>query len=103
MQIFVGNLSSRIREEELGNLFGKFGQVRQIKLIKDNYTGESKGYAFIEMYEERDANHAIKVLNSKMVDGKKITVKFAKPKPGNNQRKQNNFEVFDHNTRRNKY
>lgn len=80
MTIFVGNLDHTVREEELNQLFSRFGEIKQIKLMKDQYSGESKGFAFVDMMNERDASQAITVLDKKAFAGKTISVSKAKPR-----------------------
>jgi RNA recognition motif-containing protein len=83
MTIFVGNLNRSVREEELNNLFSEFGEIKQIKIIKDNYSGESKGFAFIDMMEENNATKAIAELNETELAGRKLAVSKAKPRENN--------------------
>jgi len=67
MNIYVGNLSYDVSEESLRQVFGSFGQVTSAKLIKDKYSGQSRGFGFVEMLEEAQA--AIKSLNEKEILG----------------------------------
>jgi RNA recognition motif-containing protein len=85
MTIFIGNLNRSVREEELNNLFSEYGEIKQIKIIKDNYTGESKGFAFIDMYEESQASNAINELNETELAGRKIAVSKARPRTEGNR------------------
>lgn len=78
MNIFVGNLSSRTTGQQLSGLFSPFGIVRSIKIIFDTYTGRSKGFAFVEMPQDSHAEHAIKNLNSSMLDSQFIVVSEVK-------------------------
>ncbi len=80
MNIYVGNLSSSVTEEDLKNLFSLYGNVTSTKVIKDMYTGVSKGFGFIEM--TGDPETALKELNSKDLKGKNIVVNEARPKTG---------------------
>jgi len=79
MKIYVGNLSYETTEEELQQDFGTHGEVKNVSLIKDQYSGRSKGFAFIEMPEKADAEKAIAALNGKEVRGRKLNVNEAKP------------------------
>ena len=80
MNIYVGNLSSNVTEDDLQGIFSEYGKTKSIKIIKDMFTGKSKGFAFIEMYSENEGQKAIDELNLADVDGKKITVNKARPK-----------------------
>lgn len=80
MKIFVGNLSREATENDLRELFEPFGELRSVEVIKDRYTGESRGFAFIEMPTEDQAKKAIQGLNQKELRGRKLTVNEARPK-----------------------
>jgi len=80
MNIYVGNLSTSVTEEDLRNLFSLYGSITSAKVIKDMYTGVSKGFGFIEM--TGDPETALKELNSKDLKGKSIVVNEARPKNG---------------------
>lgn len=81
MNIFVAKLNFKTRKEELEAAFAKFGQVTSVKIVRDKETGRSKGYGFVEMPNDDEANNAIVALNEKEFDGKVIAVKPANPKP----------------------
>ena len=80
MNIYVGNLSFDVTEDQLKELFGPFGQVTEVRLIMDKFSGKSKGFGFIEMPSKEEAEKAIEELNGKDMDGREITVNEAKPK-----------------------
>jgi cold-inducible RNA-binding protein len=80
MNIFVGNLSKDVTEDDLQNLFSEFGNVRSVKVIKDLFSGESKGFGFLEMPGLAEAQKAINDLNTRELKGKKITVNEARPR-----------------------
>jgi RNA recognition motif-containing protein len=80
MNLYVGNLLFDVTENELKELFEPFGQVTEIRLIMDKYTGKSKGFGFIEMPSKDEAQKAIEALNGKDVKGRAMTVNEAKPK-----------------------
>ncbi|MCL4548835.1 MAG: RNA-binding protein [Bacteroidetes bacterium] len=86
MNIYVGNLSPQVKEEDLQSLFSEFGQVSSVKIISDMFSGESRGFAFVEMRDKAAAQKAIEALNTKEVKGKKITVNEARPKADNRRR-----------------
>ena len=85
INIYVGNLSSDVAETALENLFAQFGRVESVKIITDRFSGISKGFGFIEMSNRNEGFEAIKELNDKEVQGRKIKVSEAKPK----QKRQN--------------
>lgn len=80
MNIFVGNLSSEATEKQLENLFTPFGEIRSVKIITDNYTHRSKGFAFVDMPEQANAEKAIQKLNNSSLHGQSITVNEARPR-----------------------
>ncbi|MDR1523669.1 MAG: RNA-binding protein [Tannerella sp.] len=80
MNIYVGNLSYRIREDELKSVMEQYGAVDSVKVIKDRETGRSKGFAFVEMQDDNDAKRAIEELNEKELQGRQLVVKEAIPK-----------------------
>jgi RNA recognition motif-containing protein len=79
MNIYIGNLSHETKESTLKTLFDEFGQVDSVKVIMDNYTGRSKGFGFVEMPSNSEADQAIKALNGKRIDGSNIKVNPADP------------------------
>ena len=81
MNIFVAKLNFKTRKEELEAAFGQFGQVTSCKIVRDKETGRSKGYGFIEMPDDLEANNAINALNETEFDGRVIAVKPANPRP----------------------
>jgi cold-inducible RNA-binding protein len=80
MNIYVGNLSRQAGESELRTLFAEFGEVKSVKIIKDNLSGESRGFAFVEMVDDEAGHQAIKALDSKELENKRLKVNEAKPK-----------------------
>jgi RNA recognition motif-containing protein len=78
--IYVGNLNYQTTETELQEAFGAFGQVSEVRLITDRYSGRSKGFAFIEMPDSSEASTAIEALNGKELQSRTITVNEARPK-----------------------
>ena len=79
MNIYTGNLSNSITEESLKEMFSKFGEVKSAKIIMDRYTNRSKGFGFVEMPDNSEADQAIKSLNGKMIDGRNLKVNQANP------------------------
>jgi cold-inducible RNA-binding protein len=80
MNIYVGNLLFDVTEDELKELFAPFGQVTEVRLIMDKFSGKTKGFGFIEMPSKEEAEKAIEGLNGKDVKGRAMTVNEAKPK-----------------------
>jgi RNA recognition motif-containing protein len=78
MNIYVGNLSYNATEETVRQAFESFGQVISARIIKDKYTGQSKGFGFVEMPEQSQAQAAIKSLNGKELLGKQMSVNEAR-------------------------
>lgn len=78
--LYVGNLATEVTEEDLRHNFSNSGKVVSASIIKDNYTGMSKGFGFVEMETEQEAAEAIKRLNGGELCGKVITVNEARPK-----------------------
>ena len=79
-RLYVGNLAYSTTEEELNALFGQAGTVTSVAVIKDRETGRSKGFAFVEMASEADAQQAIDMLNGKKVGGRDLRVSIARPR-----------------------
>ena len=80
MNIYVGSLSYDVTEEELKQAFEAFGEVESVKVIKDYYTGKSKGFGFVEMPGRSNAESAIDGLNGKELKGRPIKVNKARPR-----------------------
>jgi RNA recognition motif-containing protein len=83
MNIYVGNLSFKVNEDDLRQLFEEFGELNSVKIISDKYSGKSKGFAFIVMDNEEEAKSAIEELNGKDLSDRQIIVNEAKPKKDN--------------------
>jgi RNA recognition motif-containing protein len=79
MNIFVGNLSYELREDELEQLFTEFGEVSSAKVITDKFTGRSKGFGFVEMPNDDDAAKAIEALDGQEIRNRSIKVNKAMP------------------------
>jgi RNA recognition motif-containing protein len=80
MNIYVGNLPYSASEDELRTAFAAFGEVTSVNLISDKFTGQSKGFAFVEMADNSSADSAIKGLNETAMGGRNIKVNQAKPR-----------------------
>jgi len=80
MNIYVGNLSPDVTGDDLRQAFGAFGQVESANVIKDKFSGESRGFGFVEMPSKNEATAAITGMNGKDIKGKAVSVNEAKPK-----------------------
>ena len=78
-KLYVGNLSFNSTEQDLEDMCGQFGTVQSAKIIEDRETGRSRGFAFVEMSSNEEAQSAIAGLNGKEIDGRALTVNEAKP------------------------
>ena len=78
MNIYVGNLSYSTGEQELKELFGRYGQVASSSVIMDRVTGRSRGFGFVEMTDDAEAEKAIGEINGKEVEGRALKVNQAK-------------------------
>jgi len=78
--IYVGNISFQCSDTDLEQLFAEFGKVDRASVVMDKQTGRSRGFAFVEMPDDAEAQKAISELNGKEVDGRALTVNVAKPR-----------------------
>lgn len=81
MNIYVGNLSWNLKDQDLSNLFAAHGEVSSAKIVNDKFTNRSKGFGFVEMPNDEQAQAAIAALNGSEVDGRNIVVNESRPKP----------------------
>jgi len=79
MNIYVGNLPDRLTEDGLKAIFTEFGEIESVKIISDRFSGKSRGFGFVEMPSNSEADQAIKALNGKMIEGRNIKVNPADP------------------------
>jgi RNA recognition motif-containing protein len=80
MNIYVGNLSYGLSENELRDAFSAYGEVSSVKILMDRETGRSRGFAFVEMPNQREAEAAVAQLNGKDVGGRALRVNEARPR-----------------------
>ncbi len=78
MKIYIGNIPHNVTEDVLDDVFSEFGDVSSANVIKDQHSGRSKGYGFVEMLNDSDASEAIKVLDSSSLQGRNIKVNKAR-------------------------
>ncbi len=79
-RLFVGGLSYSVTSSQLEEIFSKFGKIVSCDVITDRYSGQSKGFAFVEMEDEKEADKAMEKLNDTELEGKKIVVNVARPR-----------------------
>ena len=80
MNIYVGNLSWNLKDQDLANLFTPYGEVASAKIVMDKFTQRSKGFGFVEMANDEHAQAAIAQLNGSEVDGRNLVVNESRPK-----------------------
>ncbi len=80
MNIYVGNLNFKVNENDLEGIFAEYGAVSSVKIITDKFTGRSKGFGFVTMEDEDEANKAINELNGATLENREIIVNVARPK-----------------------
>lgn len=80
MNIYVGNVAFTATENQLSDLFAEYGEVSSVKIITDKFTGRSKGFAFVEMPNDSEANEALNALNGLEINGRNLNVTEARPK-----------------------
>jgi RNA recognition motif-containing protein len=80
MNIYVGNLSYGMSENELRDAFSAYGEVSSVKILMDRETGRSRGFAFVEMPNQNEAEAAVAQLNGKDLDGRALRVNEARPR-----------------------
>jgi cold-inducible RNA-binding protein len=81
MNIFVGNLSFQTTQDELHSAFAQYGNVDRVNIVTDRDTGQARGFAFVEMPDQREAETAISQLNGAKLNGRAMNVNEARPKP----------------------
>ncbi len=87
MKIYVGNIQRETPENEVKELFETYGKVESINLIRDNYSKMLKGFGFVEMNDEAEAQNAIKNLDGQLLNGRPLTVNVAREKTEGFQKK----------------
>ena len=80
MNMYIGNLAYDVTENDLKNAFSEFGEVASVKIITDKFSGRPKGFGFVEMPDNSEADQAIKALNGKILNGRSIKVNQAEPR-----------------------
>ena len=104
MNIYISNLSYDVNDNDLTELFEEYGKVSSAKVITDKYSGRSRGFGFVEMNDDTEAQKAINALNQSEYDGKVINVNIAKPKVEHSHgNSYNNQRVDNYNSNRRSY
>ena len=80
MNLYVGNLSYEMSEENLRSEFAEYGEVQSAKIITDKFTGRSRGFGFVEMNSDDEGKKAMEELNGKDVEGRELVVNEARPR-----------------------
>jgi RNA recognition motif-containing protein len=88
MNLYIGNLAYDVTENDLRNAFSEFGEVSSVKIITDKFSGRPKGFGFVEMPDNSEADQAIKALNGKVLNGRSIKVNQARPQGKRPQRRR---------------
>jgi len=83
MNIYVGNLHFNVNEDELKKAFEEYGEVTSVKIITDKYSGRSKGFGFVEMTNDQEAQQAIDNINGTEIKGRSVNVNQAREKENN--------------------
>ncbi len=91
MKLYVGNLAYSVNEDDLREMFSAFGEIASAELIKDRMSGQSKGFGFVEMPSNSEADAAIKALNGKMNDGRSLKVNQAQPRSDDRNKRRRSF------------
>ncbi len=78
-KLYVGNLPYTVSDEQLGEMFAGIGEIEEAKVITDKFSGRSKGFGFVTMKDEKDAEKAVKEMNDKEIEGRKVVVNVARP------------------------
>ena len=79
-KLFIGNLSFKIKEDDLEDMFSEFGDIEEVVLVKDRNTNRSKGFGFVTFFDEKSADLAISGMNKKEIEGRELTVNVSEEK-----------------------
>ena len=94
MNIYLGNLSKTINEDQIRQAFGALGDVGEVKLIRDRFSNEIRGFGFVEMPSKKQAQEAIDKLNGSVLDGRNIVVNEARQRRDNRRNNSGGFKRF---------
>ena len=90
-KLYVGNLSYNVTEDQLRDLFGQAGEIKEVVLIMDRDTHRPKGFGFVEMINQEGAEKAIQMFHEQELDGRKLTVNMAKPREENSRSNRSRY------------
>ncbi len=79
-KVYVGNLPFKVDDKELSNLFSKFGEITEATVIKEKYSGRSKGFGFVTFADSASVEKAVSEMNGKEIDGRALKVNEARPR-----------------------
>jgi len=91
MNMYIGNLNYSVTEEDLKTLFSEYGEVANVNIVTDRYSRQSKGFGFVEMPSNSEADKAIKALNGTELQGRNIKVSQAEPRRNKRNRRRRRF------------
>ena len=94
VKIYVGNLPFTVSDEKLRELFSSYGEIDEVLIIKDKFSGRSKGFGFVTFSKQEDANKAIAEMNEKEVEGRALKVSEARPMDSDRPRRSFNRKRF---------
>jgi RNA recognition motif-containing protein len=97
MNIYVGNISRESSENEIKTAFEEYGEVTSVNIIKDKFTGMSKGFGFVEMPNKEEADNAIKNLDGQRINGRALNVAEARPRTENRRDSRSGGNSRRHN------
>jgi len=96
MKVYVGNLPFSVGDEKLKEMFSSYGEIEEVSVIKDKFSGRSKGFGFVTFKNDEEAKKAISEMNDKDVEGRNLKVNEAKPMdPDSRPPRRNNFQRRD--------
>jgi len=91
MNIYVGNIAYELSEDELREAFSSYGEVESARIITDRFTGRSKGFGFVEMTDDEQAQKAIDEMNGRELSGRALRVNEARPRPAGDRPRGGDF------------
>lgn len=91
MKVYVGNLPFSVGDEALRELFSSYGEIEEVTVIKDKYTGRSKGFGFVTLKDDASAKKAVAEMNDKEIEGRKLKVNEARPMEERPERPRRSF------------
>ena len=99
LRLYVGNIPFKVREEDLLSLFQQAGKVHTVSIIRDKFSGQSRGFGFVEMASEEEAQRAIEILNGHSLEQRQIIVNEARPQTPRSARGEGTRARYDRRAR----